>query len=629
MQTFRHLVLIISLAGVTFFVNLGQPKLWDRDEPRNAQCAVEMLDRNDWTVPTFNGELRTHKPILLYWLMISSYQTFGVSEFSARFWSAFFGVATAVVTYWIGRNISNSRTALNASLILVTTLMFSVSSRAATPDSTLIFFCALSFAIFSDGINRGANSIPTRLHWLGVYSAMGGAVLTKGPVGFVLPCIAIGGYRMLVLLNEKVTCEWQGNKLQKGIRLFTDYVAQFFPALKQMRPLIALVAISAIALPWYVVVGIKTNGEWLEGFFWKHNIQRATAAMEGHNGSFALYYPVAILAGFFPWSVFAVPTVLTTWRRLKNSDADRNIIFLLCWIGAFVGVFSIAQTKLPSYVTPIYPAIALLVALLFDGEREFFDKKIQAWMVAALSVLSVVGATICVGGWITVEAILPREKWICLVGLLPFIAGVIGLIVMRKFSHVAMQQMFQVFSFLFVIVIFGWCAGRVSRNQEFDKLFASHEITSTDSRLATFASQEPSWVFYWGKPINHFRQQDPSQAIDFLKQGGENYLITTGKRLGKIKRGDDKPVGCRLRSELLSQEKQNLADQQHVKNREKFTRFLQSTVAGIRLAMGRVGRCCGGLDVAYLLPALSGPVSCFVWNGENLRVKPTKHNRSL
>ena len=80
----RDVVLLIAVGVLIFFANLGGPPLWDRDEPRNAGCAAEMMAANDWIVPTFNAELRTHKPILLYWLTIASYSVFGISEFGAR-----------------------------------------------------------------------------------------------------------------------------------------------------------------------------------------------------------------------------------------------------------------------------------------------------------------------------------------------------------------------------------------------------------------------------------------------------------------------------------------------------------------------------------------------------------------
>ena len=95
----RWLLIVIVIACTIFFTNLGVAQLWDRDEPRNAGCAAEMLQRNDWVVPIFNGELRYQKPVLLYWLTMSAYQLFGVNEFAARLPSALLAVGTIAITY--------------------------------------------------------------------------------------------------------------------------------------------------------------------------------------------------------------------------------------------------------------------------------------------------------------------------------------------------------------------------------------------------------------------------------------------------------------------------------------------------------------------------------------------------
>ena len=104
-STTRHILLIVIVGVVVLFSNLGGPRLWDRDEPRNAGCTREMLARGDWITPVFDGELRTHKPILLYWFMMTAYALFGVSEFAARFWSAAVAIGTALLTYGIGRRM--------------------------------------------------------------------------------------------------------------------------------------------------------------------------------------------------------------------------------------------------------------------------------------------------------------------------------------------------------------------------------------------------------------------------------------------------------------------------------------------------------------------------------------------
>jgi 4-amino-4-deoxy-L-arabinose transferase-like glycosyltransferase len=207
--------LIVLVAAVALFTNLGGPRLWDRDEPRNAGCAAEMLARNDWVVPTFNQELRDAKPVLLYWLIMSAYSVFGVTEFAARFWSAALGFGTVLATYAIANRLFNRQVALLAAIILSTSTMFEVASRAATPDAPLIFCGTMALMIYVLGTFRPRDTavewtapeprVPGRYfptNYLAVaamYAAMGVGILAKGPVGLVLPTAVIG---MFVLIQS-------------------------------------------------------------------------------------------------------------------------------------------------------------------------------------------------------------------------------------------------------------------------------------------------------------------------------------------------------------------------------------------------------------------------------------------
>src|SRR5829696_5409210 len=130
-QTARHVVLLLAICALTFFANLGASRLWDRDEPRNAGCTREMLQRGDWVVPVFNGELRTHKPVLLYWLMMTSYAALGDNEWGARFWSAALAAGSVLMTYAIGRQLFNSSAALWGGIVLASNLQFAMIGRAA------------------------------------------------------------------------------------------------------------------------------------------------------------------------------------------------------------------------------------------------------------------------------------------------------------------------------------------------------------------------------------------------------------------------------------------------------------------------------------------------------------------
>ena len=215
-----QLTIVLGVSLLAFFTNLGTPRLWDRDEPRNAGAASEMAARGDWVVPTFNDELRAQKPILTYWLILSAYAWLGETEFAARFWSAALSVGTVAWTWMIARRLLGPSRALWAPLALATFLMFNVAAHAATPDAPLVFcftstiglWVVATFApnhedrmrTWSDpGLRHQGEWFPRHLGWsAGIYACLGLGVLAKGPVGFVLPIATIGMFNLLARLNH-------------------------------------------------------------------------------------------------------------------------------------------------------------------------------------------------------------------------------------------------------------------------------------------------------------------------------------------------------------------------------------------------------------------------------------------
>src|SRR5579862_756970 len=113
-----HYAALLAAGTLLFLVNLGAPALWDIDEGRNATAALEMSESGNWIVPMFNGQLRSHKPALLYWLQVASYHAFGVNEFAARLPSALAALLTVLLVYELGRHMFNAATGLLAGLIL-------------------------------------------------------------------------------------------------------------------------------------------------------------------------------------------------------------------------------------------------------------------------------------------------------------------------------------------------------------------------------------------------------------------------------------------------------------------------------------------------------------------------------
>jgi 4-amino-4-deoxy-L-arabinose transferase-like glycosyltransferase len=132
-------MLLIFLVFLLLF-RLGATPIYILDEARNSECAREMMQRNDWIVPTFNGELRTDKPPLHYFFMSISYKIFGVNEFAARFFSAAMGLLTVLITYFYTKRLLNAFAAFCAAVVLAISTHFLFEFRLAVPDPYLIFF---------------------------------------------------------------------------------------------------------------------------------------------------------------------------------------------------------------------------------------------------------------------------------------------------------------------------------------------------------------------------------------------------------------------------------------------------------------------------------------------------------
>lgn len=531
---------IILLVTITvFFTNLGTPRLWDRDEPRNAGCAAEMLARNDWVVPIFNSQLRPHKPALLYWLMMSAYSVFGVNEFSARFWSAVLAVGTCLATYLIGRRLFDSVVGFVGAIALATSMMFVVAARAATPDSVLVFCGTVSLMFFVLGAfpKRSAANEKRDGQWLGFFPAdnryvwaayitMGLGVLAKGPIGFLLPMAMIGMFGLWKTLQDRQTnhdpadapqtMSWLASTKAFAVHFIRCFhPVHFATTLWAMRPLTAAAIIVAISLPWFVWVHIRTEGDFTKLFFIGEHFVRATNAMENHSGG-VWFYPLAILVGFFPWSCLWGPVVIGLFKPAAASPQGERYrtatLFLLCWVGVQVGAFTIAKTKLPSYVTPCYPALALLAASgLVDFARQLKlsrgaspdggmqPRVARLWFYAAFAGLGIGGILISIGVWIGVGEYLPSLRWLAVLGLIPLVASAWLLWDLRRQQSQRIVAIYCVGAVVLAIAAFDF--GVLAIDGERSCMTVLRAAQQRGGPVATYGCHESTWVFYCQKPI--------------------------------------------------------------------------------------------------------------------------------
>ncbi len=395
----RHCGLLIVVWALLCLINLGRPSLWDIDEGNNAEAAREMLVSGNYVVPNFNYTLRVDKPALLYWCQVLGYRVFGINEFAARLPSALAALLTILLTYELGRRLFDPNTGLIAGLILGSSLLFCGAAHFANPDALLTACATLTFFFFWRDYEK------QRLRWLvlgGLSTGLG--MLAKGPVGLFLPICVV----TLFLFWMKQSRRWLHPWLAGGVLLFI-----------------------VVAVPWYVAVGAETRGEFVRGFFLKHNIQRFQAPMENHGGSI-LYYALVLAVGFAPWSVFTLLTFWHVWAGRRNAEGrtpvDPRYRFLACWMGLYLVFFSLSGTKLPNYVLPVYPAAALLVAHFLERWRQGVVTP-PTWAVRLTLVsLALVGVGF-VGGLSVLGGAVPfltDQKWMlpgierwALLGLIP------------------------------------------------------------------------------------------------------------------------------------------------------------------------------------------------------------------
>jgi 4-amino-4-deoxy-L-arabinose transferase-like glycosyltransferase len=534
---------IALAAAVIYFTGLGATGLWDLDEPLYAACAREMADRGDWVVPVFNGQLFFDKPPLMFWLMISGMALFGQTEFAVRFWSPVIGIATALAVYHLGRLLFRREVGFWAGIVTASSVIFTVSARAATVDAALslaVTLVVLAFVLANrpmfaadSGCEPAVDKLtpPALTTWLlyaFMWAMIGVTVLAKGPVGLLLSAATIGLF--LMIRNTTAAAEPTGDDARSTARRWLINMARFFAprvffrALWQMRPLTGVLVVTAVAIPWYVLVGLRTDGLWLEQFFAKYNLGPFVQPFMGHRGPF-YYHFVIILVGFFPWSLFLGPTLYHLGRRMREGGAwATGGTLLACWAGVWFGFWSVCSTKLPHYVLPAYPALALMTGCFFHEWLAEPARFRRAWSRNASATLVIVGVLLGIGAPIAAATFIPGEELIGLVGL-PLIAG--GIVCWHFHRRQQLDRMlpaFAVTGVAFLTALFAFAAERVDRHQHSPALAAEIAAAGGHDHLVGFRYLDASTVYYAGQNVP--RVDDPAALRAIWDRDPRAMIIT-------------------------------------------------------------------------------------------------------
>ena len=316
-----------------WFGSLEQRGLFIPDEGRYAEIPREMLASGDWITPRLNDLKYFEKPPLQYWMTAFSFRLLGEDEWTARLPSAALGLLALMMVGYTGYRLKGPQVGALAAAILGSSWGYFLAGQYLTLDMTLT--ACLTFALCAFLLAQREEDATPRNSWMAAaWAAAGFAVLSKGLIGVVLPAAALLAY--VALRRETVL-------------------------LRRLNPATGSVLLLSIAAPWFIAVQSR-NPEFFDFFFIQEHFKRFAEPGHHRPGAWWYYIPVAIL-GLMPWTPAllreAMKWIAERRQRLAGFSPEW---FCAAWAGAIVLFFSASQSKLPAYILPALPALALVLA---------------------------------------------------------------------------------------------------------------------------------------------------------------------------------------------------------------------------------------------------------------------------
>ena len=495
----KETFLIIILVGICltlFFFRLGAGPMGDIDEAMHASTSKDMVLSGDWVTPRYNGENFYDKPPLHNWLVAISFLVFGFTEFAARLPAALLGLGCVMITYWLARRMFGPAAALLSALVLATSAEYIVLSRVVVHDISLAFCDTLALTLFFIGYKSERHRKPAFL--IG-YAALGFAVLAKGPVGLAIPMMIIG--------------------------LFLIYKRQL-RFLKEMQIGWGILIFLAVAAPWYILISLR-NPDYTEYFFLKQNIGSFLSQQSRHPKPFYYYIPV-LMGGLFPWSLFLPLAVYRAFRKRSAENGD-GLIFALIWFGVVFIFFSLASSKLGTYILPLFPAASVLVGvlwydLLYGPNRALHKGVCYSYLpFAAIVPLVLIYVLLFPPSLLTTDAPLNLSLvyflgiWVAGCALFSF-----GLVTKRKYkafigSIAGMATSLFLLLLIFIVPILGPNVSSKELALKLDKLMKPGES------IKFYLKARASFLFYTDRKAELL--QNPQQLKDYMNSGQRVYCV--------------------------------------------------------------------------------------------------------
>jgi 4-amino-4-deoxy-L-arabinose transferase-like glycosyltransferase len=463
--------LLVAFVFITLY-QLGVRTLLPPDEGRYATMAREMFASGDWITTRLNGIKYFEKPPLQTWMSALSFSLFGIGEWQARLWTGLNGIFGVLLTAYTGRRLFGAQAGLYAALVLASCAYWIAAGQMASLDMGLagmmtLTLCALLLAQRDDATPR------ERRNWMLVcWAGMALAVLSKGLVGIVLP----GAVLVLYTLVTRDWSLWTRLHSGQGVLLFL-----------------------AIAAPWFVLVALR-NPEQPYFFFVHEHFNRYLTP--GHRREAAWWTFLALLAGgSIPWLGVLVQSLLAGTRRAPGRLKPR--LLLLLWVVLIIGFFSASSSKLPGYIVPVFPALALLVATWFEtGTR---GSRTAAGLLTAAFGVALMGIAPFVTGfsrWAGEEALYAAwQPYVLAAGFISAVGGALAMLYARQMQRDLTVLVLAISGFATAhLMLAGFDAvgkGRAGVNL----LPAIRAEIRADTKIYAVGLYDQSLTFYLGRPV--------------------------------------------------------------------------------------------------------------------------------
>lgn len=328
--------LLVILVSIIWFAALDTRTLVPTDEGRYAEMAREMAATGDWVTTRLNGIKYFEKPPLQIWMTALTFKLFGLGEWQARLWTGFCGFAGILFTGIAAARVAGRDVGVMAASILASCAFWAVGGHVSSLDMSLAG--AMTLALCGLLLAQTTPHLRSRAAWmLACWAGMGIAVMSKGLVGIALPGLVLIAYTL---------------------------VARDWTIWKRLHLLSGLAVFCLITVPWFVLVSIR-NPEFPHFFFIHEHFQRFTSDIHRREGPWHYFMPF-LLIGLLPWVSVFMQSMLAATRPSEPSAGSSTFNvrkLLLVWSITIFVFFSSSGSKLPAYIMPVFPALAMLIAL--------------------------------------------------------------------------------------------------------------------------------------------------------------------------------------------------------------------------------------------------------------------------